>query len=70
MGNPEQPVTSKYIDVDFTPEYAFGFGLTYTTLGVFERTRVIAWCSRAGSRSVSAEVANRGSREGAETVQR
>ena len=33
MGNPEKPAgyTSKYIDVDFTPEYAFGFGLTYTT---------------------------------------
>ena len=34
MGNPAQPAgyTSKYIDVDFTPEYPFGFGLTYSTL--------------------------------------
>ena len=33
MGNPAQPAgyTSKYIDVDFTPEYPFGFGLSYTT---------------------------------------
>jgi beta-glucosidase len=30
LGSPEQPTgyTSKYIDVDFTPEYPFGFGLT------------------------------------------
>ncbi len=32
LGNPTQPegYTSKYIDVDFTPAYPFGFGLTYT----------------------------------------
>ncbi len=34
MGNPADPAgyTSKYIDVDFTPEYPFGFGLSYTDL--------------------------------------
>jgi beta-glucosidase len=63
MGNPEQPAgyTSKYIDVDFTPEYAFGFGLTYTTFS-YSATRV-------AGREVSAEVTNQGTREGTEVVQ-
>ena len=70
MGNPEQPAgyTSKYIDVDFTP-YAFGFGLTYTTWE-YSNIRVSSPVLQGGqSITVSAEVANRGSREGTETVQ-
>ena len=32
LGNPVNPVgyTSKYVDVDFTPEYPFGYGLSYS----------------------------------------
>ena len=70
MGNPEQPAgyTSKYIDVDFTP-YAFGFGLTYTAWE-YSNIRVSSPVLQGGqSITVSAEVANRGSREGTETVQ-
>jgi beta-glucosidase len=71
MGNPEQPTgyTSKYIDVDFTPEYAFGFGLTYTNWE-YSNLRVSSPVLEGGqSITVSAEVANRGSREATETVQ-
>ena len=71
LGNPEQPTgyTSKYIDVDFTPEYPFGFGLTYTR---FEYSDLRLSASALGpgeSVTVSAQIANRGSREGVETVQ-
>jgi beta-glucosidase len=67
MGNPEQPAgyTSKYIDVDFTPEYPFGFGLSYTTFE-YAPPRVSSGADRI---EVSAAVSNRGRREGAEVVQ-
>ena len=71
MGTPVKPegYTSKYIDVDFTPEYAFGYGLTYTTFE-YSDLRLSAPALHAGERlTVSAQVANRGSREGIETVQ-
>jgi beta-glucosidase len=71
LGNPEQPAgyTSKYIDVDFTPEYPFGFGLSYTRFE-YSNLRVSAPVLRAGeSIAVSADVSNRGTREGVETVQ-
>ncbi len=71
MGNPAQPTgyTSKYIDVDFTPEYPFGFGLTYSTLD-YSNLRVSSPLMRGKeSITVSAEVANRGAREATETVQ-
>ncbi len=71
MGNPVDPqgYTSKYLDVDFTPEYPFGYGLSYTT---FEYTnlRVSPGTVRmGGALTVSAEIANTGQREGDEIVQ-
>ena len=71
MGNPAQPAgyTSKYIDVDFTPEYPFGFGLTYSTLD-YSNLHVSSPVLRGReSITVSADVANRGTREATETVQ-
>jgi beta-glucosidase len=67
MGNPEKPAgyTSKYVDVDFTPEYPFGYGLSYTT---FEYSAVKV--SKAGQGfAVSANITNSGLREGVETAQ-
>jgi beta-glucosidase len=71
MGNPVQPqgYTSKYLDVDFTPEYPFGFGLAYTTFE-YSNLRISAPTLRAGGTlTVSADVANTGAREGDEIVQ-
>lgn len=71
VGNPARPegYTSKYIDVDFTPEYPFGYGLTYTKFE-YSNLRVSAPVLHSGERmTVSADIANRGAREGTEVVQ-
>ncbi len=71
IGNPVQPAgyTSKYIDVDFTPEYPFGFGLTYTTFE-YSNLRLSSPVLRGNDTiTVSADVANRGARQGVEVVQ-
>jgi beta-glucosidase len=71
LGNPAEPTgyTSKYIDVDFTPEYPFGYGLSYTT---FEYSNLRLSSPTIGNGeilTVTADVANRGTREGTEVVQ-
>ncbi len=71
MGTPVNPrgFTSKYLDVDFTPEYPFGFGLSYTR---FEYTNLRVSAARVpmeGQLTVSADVANTGTRDADETVQ-
>jgi beta-glucosidase len=71
LGNPVNPVgyTSKYVDVDFTPEYPFGYGLSYTTFE-YSNVRVSApRLRRDGRLTLSAEVANTGGREADEVVQ-
>lgn len=70
-GTPIDPkgFNSKYLDVDFTPEYPFGFGLSYTS---FEYTNlaVSALQLRIGEQiEVSADVANTGTRDADEIVQ-
>ncbi len=71
LGNPVNPVgyVSKYVDVDFTPEFPFGFGLSYTTFA-YTNLRVSAPVLRGdGTLTVSAEISNTGSRAGDEIVQ-
>ncbi len=71
MGNPVNPkgYTSKYIDVDFTPEYPFGYGLSYTDFQ-YSPTRASATYLRPDGRlTISAEVVNIGGREADEIVQ-
>jgi beta-glucosidase len=71
MGNPEEPAgyTSKYIDVDFTPEYPFGYGLSYTD---FEYSHLhVNPSSPAGGGviTISADITNRGKCAAPEVVQ-
>jgi beta-glucosidase len=71
LGNPVNPVgyTSKYVDVDFTPEYPFGYGLSYTTFE-YSNVRVSApRLRRDGRLTLSADITNTGAREADEVVQ-
>ena len=64
-GTPVDPkgFNSKYLDVDFTPEYPFGYGLSYTTFEYSNLRLSRSSMPKGGSITVSAEVANTGSRE-------
>ncbi len=61
--------TSKYLDVPNTPQYPFGFGLSYTTFGYSDLKVSTPRLSRRGSLTVSATIRNAGRRFGAEVVQ-
>jgi beta-glucosidase len=71
LGNPVNPVgyTSKYVDVDFTPEYPFGYGMSYSAFE-YSNLRVSAPRLPAGGHlTLSADITNTGSREADEIVQ-
>ncbi len=57
--------TSKYLDIPVTPEYPFGYGLSYTTFA-YSATRV---SPRSDGFEVSANVTNTGSVDADEVVQ-
>jgi beta-glucosidase len=71
MGNPVDPqgYTSKYLDVDFTPEYPFGFGLSYTSFDYSSPHLSSPTMTPGGSITVSADITNRGALEADEVVQ-
>jgi beta-glucosidase len=71
MGNPVDPrgYTSKYLDVDYTPEYPFGFGLSYTKFEYSNMRLSAARLPLGGSLTASADIANSGGMEGNEIVQ-
>jgi beta-glucosidase len=61
--------TSKYLDVPFTPEYPFGFGLSYTTFA-YTNIGLSTTNLHPGERmTIQAEIANTGTRDADEVVQ-
>lgn len=71
MGTPENPkdYTSRYIDVDFTPEYPFGYGLSYTTFQYSATRASGSPLTSAGAVTIEADVKNDGPRDADEIVQ-
>lgn len=67
--DPDNHFTSKYLDVDWTPQYPFGYGLSYTTFAYdgprLDRDVIIA----GDSLTVEATVTNTGDVAGQEVVQ-
>jgi beta-glucosidase len=61
--------TSKYIDAPYTPQFPFGYGLSYTTFRYANLKLGARQIRPDGSIKVSAEVENTGARAGVEVVQ-
>jgi len=65
----EDKYTSKYIDAPATPEYPFGYGLSYTQF-TYANPRVSAPQVKLGANfTVAADVSNTGQRDADEVVQ-
>ena len=60
--------TSKYLDAANTPQYPFGYGLSYTTFS-FSSLNAPSSVSRNGTFHVTANITNTGSRPGTDVVQ-
>jgi beta-glucosidase len=60
---------SKYLDLPWTPQFPFGFGLSYTQFKITNLQLSDASIARNGQLKVSVEVQNVGKREGDEVVQ-
>jgi beta-glucosidase len=67
--DPNNRYTSKYQDVSWTPLYAFGHGLSYTTFTYGEPRMAAAEIRRTDSVAVAVTVTNSGQRMGEEVVQ-
>jgi beta-glucosidase len=67
--DPNNKYTSKYLDAPNTPQYPFGYGLSYTTFSLsglhLSRTSV----PRSGTLTVTADITNTGSRPGDDVAQ-
>lgn len=69
LTDPEQKYKSRYMDVDNSPLYAFGYGLSYTTFGYSNLRLSSSTMKNGGSIKVSVDVANTGNYDGDEVVQ-
>lgn len=61
--------TSHYMDLGFTPQYPFGYGLSYTSFEYSDLRLSSSTLGKGGSIEVSATVRNAGIRDGVEVVQ-
>jgi beta-glucosidase len=71
-GRPPEPTnryTSKYLDVPWTPQFPFGYGLSYTQFKITNLKLSAQKISPNGKLTVSVEVENTGRRAGDEVVQ-
>ena len=67
--DPNNKYTSKYLDVDNTPQYPFGYGLSYTTFNVGNPHLSSSSVSPSGTLTVTVPITNTGSVAGDDVVQ-
>lgn len=67
--DPNNKYTSKYLDVPDTPQYAFGYGLSYTTFALSNARTSAGSVSATGTLTVSADITNTGTVAGDDVVQ-
>lgn len=66
---PNERFVNRYLDLSNEPQYAFGFGLSYTEFAVDNLTISDDEIGPAGSVTITARVTNTGDRAGAEVAQ-
>jgi beta-glucosidase len=67
--DPNNKYTSMYLDVPNTPQYPFGYGLSYTTFSLSSLRLSASSIAAGGSLTVSADITNTGSVAGEDVVQ-
>ncbi len=67
--DPNNKYTSKYLDVPNTPQYPFGYGLSYTTFSLSNLKLSSTQVPRNGSLTVTADVTNTGPVAGDDVAQ-
>ena len=67
--DPNNKYTSKYLDVVNSPQYPFGYGLSYTTFALSNVHLSASDVSTRGTLTVTADITNTGTRAGDDVVQ-